>query len=199
MEVKRVSKGLFLVSYTVSILLFTVLLLGGYSAICFGAVEMADGTDEAKGQMFAAIGGIACTASGLFYIIAVITLCVLCYKMWAAIRDGDVRTTPGQAVGFLFIPFFNLYWFFQSVWGWSQDYNKYIESRSIQTKRMPERFFLATCILCLCSCIPCVGFITALPAFIMSVMVLNHICNGINALADATPSVPGENPEQPTE
>ena len=30
---------------------------------------------------------------------------VLCYKIWNTIQDDYVRTTPGKAIGFLFIPF----------------------------------------------------------------------------------------------
>src|ERR1700681_1097261 len=33
---------------------------------------------------------------------------VLIYTMWAAIQDGHVRTTPGRAVGFLFIPIYSI-------------------------------------------------------------------------------------------
>ena len=30
---------------------------------------------------------------------------VWCYKIWNTIQDDYVRTTPGKAIGFLFIPF----------------------------------------------------------------------------------------------
>lgn len=37
---------------------------------------------------------------------------VLLYQCWAALPEPYRATTPGKAVGFLFIPIFNLYWMF---------------------------------------------------------------------------------------
>jgi hypothetical protein len=34
---------------------------------------------------------------------------MLIYNAWSAINDGQARTTPGKAVGFLLIPLFNIY------------------------------------------------------------------------------------------
>ncbi|WP_410969288.1 hypothetical protein, partial [Salmonella sp. SAL04284] len=51
--------------------------------------------------------GIAALLPLVFSMIVVL-LCV--HRMWAAIQDRYVRTTPGKAVGFLLIPVFNLYW-----------------------------------------------------------------------------------------
>jgi len=42
------------------------------------------------------------------------------YHIWAKIQDGRALISPGKAVGFLFIPLFNLYWIFR-VWAWSAD------------------------------------------------------------------------------
>ena len=51
---------------------------------------------------------------------------ILTYRFWQVIQDGQQRTTPGRAVGFLFIPLFNLYWFFVAYVGLSIDINRYI-------------------------------------------------------------------------
>src|SRR5687767_6774080 len=59
----------------------------------------------------------------------------LYYRAWKAIQDGHARTTPGKAVGFLLIPLFNLYWMFPALWGFSKDYNAYIERHSINVPR----------------------------------------------------------------
>jgi hypothetical protein len=52
---------------------------------------------------------------------------ILVYRFWQVVQDGFARTTPGKAVGFLFIPFFNYYWFFIGFWGLAKDMNGYIE------------------------------------------------------------------------
>jgi hypothetical protein len=72
---------------------------------------------------------------------------VLLYKAWKAIQDGQARTTPGWAVGLLFVPFYNFYWIFQAYWGLAKDYNSYISRHDISTSRLPEGLFLAYSII----------------------------------------------------
>jgi hypothetical protein len=48
-----------------------------------------------------------------FLIVQSIYTFVILWKMWSSIQDGNARTTPGKAIGFLFIPFFNIYWIFK--------------------------------------------------------------------------------------
>ena len=40
---------------------------------------------------------------------AAIVLLAFWYQAWSAIQDGHARTSPGRAVGFVFIPLFNFY------------------------------------------------------------------------------------------
>ena len=47
----------------------------------------------------------------------------LLHKMWSSIQFSKPRTTPGKAVKYLFIPFYNYYWYFQVYQGFAQDYN----------------------------------------------------------------------------
>ncbi|MEI6676792.1 MAG: DUF4339 domain-containing protein [Verrucomicrobiota bacterium] len=47
-------------------------------------------------------------------ILGVVFICMLHYKCWMALPEGFRFTTPGRAVGFLFIPFYNFYWAFVS-------------------------------------------------------------------------------------
>jgi Na+/proline symporter len=77
---------------------------------------------------------------------------VLLYKAWTAIQHGPVpvRTTPGKAVGFLFIPFFNCYWIFQALWGWTKDYNAVAACRNPQGFRATPGLGLVLCISQFC-------------------------------------------------
>jgi hypothetical protein len=52
---------------------------------------------------------------------------ILLYKLWKIVQDGFASTTPGKAVGFMFIPFFNYYWFFRAYWGLAKDENRFID------------------------------------------------------------------------
>jgi len=51
---------------------------------------------------------------------------ILLYNFWKTIQDGRASTTPGKAIGFLFIPFFNLYWVFRALYGLARDQNRFI-------------------------------------------------------------------------
>ncbi len=62
----------------------------------------------------------------LFTLAATVLMYVLLYQFWKVVQDGSQRTTAGQAVGFLFIPFFNFYWFLVAYYGLSKDLNRYI-------------------------------------------------------------------------
>ena len=61
----------------------------------------------------------------LLTIVSTVLLYVLIYQFWKIIQDGFARTSPGKAVGYLFIPYYNLYWIFQTFYGLSKDMNKY--------------------------------------------------------------------------
>jgi predicted Zn finger-like uncharacterized protein len=78
---------------------------------------------------------------------AIVVGMTLLYKMWAVIAAFGGRTTPSKAVWFLFIPYFNLYWIFQAIWGWTKDYNKICKNHDINLPRMPEGLALVISIL----------------------------------------------------
>ena len=76
---------------------------------------------------------------------------VLWYKAWRALQDGHARTTPGKAVGLLFVPLYNFYWVFEAYWGFARDCNALFRRRRIRAKPLPEWLFLASCILTVAS------------------------------------------------
>ena len=49
--------------------------------------------------------------------LAIIYDCILSYRCWKIARLGHENEdpTPGKAIGFCFIPFFNLYWYFVTL------------------------------------------------------------------------------------
>lgn len=122
-----------------------------------------------------------------------IVFLVLIYKLWAALqpfRDAsvrDVRTTPGKAIGFLFIPFYNIYWFFQAVWGWTRDYNRVIDRLQIHAPRASEGLVLIFCIMELFSGGP-MGEARTVQLLILALgtIFVAGGCDAINALAGRT-------------
>lgn len=159
-------------------------IFGGFGVsllmIFIAVLALATGDDDV-----APVGvGIACCGY-LPGIYGMVILAILIYKIWAPLQDGPARTTPGKAVGFLFIPFFNLYWVFQAYWGWAVDYNKYIVQKQIPGPRMPEGLAMAICILTVCSIIPYLGILISLVSMVLMAIFLNSAINGANAIISA--------------
>jgi hypothetical protein len=76
---------------------------------------------------------------------------ILLYRYWSIIQDGHASTTPGRAVGFQFIPFYNYYWFFRAYWGLARDNNRYIQRHfsnrpELQVRRSSPGLALASLI-----------------------------------------------------
>lgn len=128
---------------------------------------------------------VAAIALGLYWL--VVTL-VLLYKAWDAIQDGFARTTPGRAVGFLFIPLFNAYWLFEAVWGFARDYNRLLERHGLESDPLPERLFLAYCVLTVVALVPglsrLTGFWGGSAALIIEALLVVNVCDAVNALPD---------------
>lgn len=100
---------------------------------------------------------------------------VLLYRYWLLIQDGTARTTPGKAVGFCFIPFYNFYWFYVAYVGLSKDMNVYCDERSIEGPRVTEGLALAWFILNLASIIPYTGLVTAIASVVILIILMKQL------------------------
>jgi hypothetical protein len=54
---------------------------------------------------------------GVSGIASVVLFYIILYRSWKVIQDGYAHTTPGNAVGMCFVPFYNFYWIFQAFPG----------------------------------------------------------------------------------
>lgn len=97
-------------------------------------------------------------------------LWVLIYRMWGAIQDGHARTSPGKALGFLFIPIFNLYWAFQVFWGFARDFNAYLDRHGLPTRSLSGGLLLAYPILAIVS-LPLMRFTAPTTAHVENLVV----------------------------
>lgn len=180
----RVSKGFYLGSIIGAPILAIILLF----VTMIGTIGMATTSPEAWLTVFSPALGIAIA----LLIYALVIALVLLYKAWKVIQDGQARTSPGKAVGFLFIPFFNLYWIFQAYWGFAKDYNAYVQRHhdvsegGISIPELSTNLFLAYCIMSLVggflSSIPILGFILQIATLVIAIMVINKLCDAINNL-----------------
>ena len=165
-----ISKGLYI------FLIFGLSLLSIALVIPVIGILMANNED----LIFVSLG-FSCMAM-IGGVVSAVMSNILVYKLWATIQDGPARTTPGKAVGFLFIPFFNLYWVFQAIWGWSVDFNKYTAERGIAARRVPEGMALTLCII---SVIPYVNILASPVKIVISWIYLSRAIDGANAVRSA--------------
>lgn len=64
-----------------------------------------------------------------------ITWAIFHYHLWRLLPTQFAETTPGKAVGFLFIPFFNFYWVFRSFLGVNRGLNRLAEVHNLPQPR----------------------------------------------------------------
>ena len=175
--------------------LYLGLIIGAYAAgmaCIIAGVIMITVVAVVKGEKFT-IADVGLLVPGIVFLllgvalsfIAAIVGYVILYKAWQAIQDGQPRTTPGKAVGFLFIPFYNFYWMFIAYWGWAKDRNAYISSKGLSLTPLPEKLYLAYPIIILCSGIPYVGSVTALASIVVFIIVCIQMIDTVNGIYDA--------------
>ena len=82
----------------------------------------------------ALVGSIITFISMPLLVTYFVSVLVWIHKSWSMlpyeqrVTDGGVRVTPGSAVGFLFVPFYNLYWYFIISVGLCSAYNRVLAS-----------------------------------------------------------------------
>jgi DNA-directed RNA polymerase subunit RPC12/RpoP len=98
---------------------------------------------------------------------------VLFYQVWRFVinesRSNDLVPsieTPGKAIGFCFIPFFNLYWYFQAFGKFTKDFNVLAKAKG-SPKKMSEGLGTAIPILHVISIAPLINYVTTVVNFLI--------------------------------
>jgi len=160
-----INKAFFLAGYLVSIFAAVMLIAAGISWL-FLDQEL----------------GISLIFAGIFLsLLSEAIKWILLYKLWAAIQGPFARTSPVCAVGFMLIPFFNLYWIFVAYYGWAKDYNNMVSRRNYDGPKMSEKTALYFSLSAILGWLPLVGYIN----IIYSMRFISSTCNCVNALAKA--------------
>ncbi|GAA5496517.1 hypothetical protein Rhal01_02701 [Rubritalea halochordaticola] len=169
--VKRANYGLLLGSWIggVVLLLIGIVMMGVMSAESYG--PPADDVSIPAVLLMLLGAGIFCFGAilGLVYV----------HRAWTVLQPAGASTTPGKAVGFLFIPLFNIYWTFVAYWKWAKEWNE-AKPRYQSLQHAPqgsEGVFLGASI---CQCVGLViggvGFIQ----FILQLIGMKSMCEVIN-------------------
>lgn len=135
------------------------LFLGGIALIVVGGLMLAlvggnaevDAEGNASNQATAGllIAGLLGMAGYLTTILSVIPFYITLFRAWKCLQPGGMaRSTPGKAIGFMFIPFFNLYWIFMAINGLAADWNRTVTTFEDlkAAPRLSEGVFLTLCI-----------------------------------------------------
>jgi len=117
-------------------------------------------------------------------ILNTVFIMMILHRAWKAIQDEHVPTTPGKAVGYLFIPLFNFYWVFVAIGGYAAAFNAYAARHRIPARQLSPALFYAHCVLALVGIpinfVPGIGLIYAVVVSIMPLLVLWGITGAVN-------------------
>ena len=117
--------------------------------------------------------GMILTA-GLSGIASFILFFVIIYRCWQLIQDGKASTTPRKAIGYCFIPIYNLIWFFQAFADLAKDTNSFIRNHNLPIQPLDEDLSTAYCVLLVLNCIPGIDILTGIASFIISIIMLHQ-------------------------
>ncbi len=165
-------------SYNIGTVLFRCAWFLGLCSIVFfiigtlGNEAVVAGRQDSMAQVFSSGAGaltLLCALGGA------IAFLVLLYRCWAVIQDDNVHRSAGAAIGFLFVPVFNIYWIFVATAGLTRELHRYACRHRLKAPR--PSLLLAITISCyaLLSTIPIVGSIAwvfnliLIPLFMQSI------------------------------
>lgn len=80
-------------------------------------------------------------------VVAFVTLAVTLHRSWKSIQDEHTPIKPGRAVGLLFAPFYNLYWFYRVVPGFAKEFNLFAKRNHRDTQPLSRNWVLAASVL----------------------------------------------------
>ena len=165
---------------------FSKLLFFFFSSVGMGVLAVAalTGGIALESEPFIAAGATAYFVTFALGIVCTVLVYIYLYRAWQCVAPEFARSTPGKAVGFLFIPFFNFYWMFQAFLGLAKDYNRTAEAAGTPL-RMNEKRFQLFCILTACSAIPYLGALISLSLIYFAPKIWKEMCQVINFHANA--------------
>lgn len=172
------NKKIFLGAYVFSLALG--LFAGTWPIVSYFALSLFENFPPSVFSVVSILAGL-----GVVQLLIVYTIYyfVLLAKMWGSIQDGHARTTPGKAIGFLFIPFFNIYWIFNVWGGFPTDYNSYIERHRLPVPRLSGALFIVFPVFVLLAGLT-LG-VTLLINFFLMIAIIFKVSNAVNAVAGA--------------
>ncbi len=115
-----------------------------------------------------------------FVVVQTVYIFVILSKMWGSIQDGQTPITTGKAIGYLFIPVFNIYWIFRAWGSFPPEYNKYVDRNGLSVQKLSGGVFTFYPVLLLLTAFLYVPLLILPFVFIA---VIRKTCDAVNALS----------------
>ncbi|MEM1084014.1 MAG: GYF domain-containing protein [Verrucomicrobiota bacterium] len=170
--------------------LFAILYAFGAIGFCVGygifiASMITAGNNGEPESTAAMAGGGILALSMIPFLIGTIMGMIYLYRAWVLLQPHTQHSTPGKAVGFLFIPFYNLYWMFVAYWRWSQEWNRLVAMNPAhpQAPRANEGLFLTYCILQIAAVL--FGILALIPIVVVFLIMMKSVCSAVNYAAQS--------------
>jgi hypothetical protein len=175
-------------------LTYLVLLYLGLLLLIIGIPLLADGNED-ESLPWIVMGVLLNIAGSILMLIMVYRFWDFVIRAMGASHLTPSIETPGKAIGYLFIPFYNFYWIFMTYGKLPKDLNALAASRNVE-ERLPEDTGTIIAALVVVGVIPYVGYVTSfISAFIMVPIFIRKIIRYIDNLPDTeaiSGSVTGE-------
>jgi hypothetical protein len=167
---KKLHLGIYTVAFGLAVL--------GVILICAVGVL----APNSKSTIIQAIATLSAWAIiGFFFFLSFYPL-VLLAKMWAAIQDDMTSVSPAKAIGFLFIPFFNLFWIFRVWAGYADEYDNYVLRHDLQVAPLERGIFVVYPIFAL------LGGLLIFPLIAVPFLLfpmIRQVCDAVNGVRTA--------------
>lgn len=111
---------------------------------------------------------------------------MLHYRCWKAIPADVARTSPGAAVGLLFVPFFNIYWVFVSYAGLAEDCAKALDTKT-SARGLGITFGILTIVWGIFAIVPLVSIPIGIACFIIWLLFTRKVVACANELISKQP------------
>ena len=156
---------------------YTATFWGSFALLLLGVVLVVGSADPG----LVIVGGSFVAISFLLGISAAVLSLIILHRAWTAIQplrhilpSERNMPTPGKAAGFLFIPFFNLYWVFVAYYGLAKRANRLLADRGSNVRPANDGLALTFAILSVSSVlagVPLLGVIYAIIFLVIAYLV----------------------------
>lgn len=161
-----------------------VWILAGFGlAIAFGITSAAS-QDRGALQAFLVLFALGVAVA---FIVGIVSWHVFLYRAWDQAQAFSDRTTPGQAVGLLFVPFYNFYWVFVAYLELARSMNGELRRMGLSGPRVSEGLTITGCVFQILGAVPFIGIFTVIPAAIIYLILAVQFRKTAVAIAERRP------------